>query len=230
MGDFLLHIPSDFSSETIKDNTISNFKINYDESFKLSLDYECGLVEIIYPTSVRNIPDNIKFKIAFYYQGAQIPVQKFILNSGSYDDSGKLIKSISDLIKTGISTEIKNFLKINVFKDNNIESNIRLILPIIELENEKTKITNGLIQLFNSNDEKIKEEKLYIIFDDYLHLMLGFEERNISKPEGTSKYPIDLFGNIHTLYLYTNIIKESFVGNKKKSNIKGDPPGKNIYR
>jgi hypothetical protein len=46
--------------------------------------------------------------------------------------------------------------------------------------------------------------------------MLGFKPNEIkSTPENNAKYPLDIYGSVHALFVYTNIIKSSIVGGKK---------------
>jgi hypothetical protein len=46
--------------------------------------------------------------------------------------------------------------------------------------------------------------------------MLGFRPNEIKgSPENNAKYPLDIYGSVHALFVYTNIIKSSIVGGKK---------------
>jgi hypothetical protein len=49
---FIVTLPSDFISDLNEKNTISNYKVYFKDAFDLKKTYECGLVEIIYPTVV----------------------------------------------------------------------------------------------------------------------------------------------------------------------------------
>ena len=62
---YLLTLPSDFTSDVFKNNKISNYKIDFKNPFKLTEDYECGLVEMIFPTSVRNIPKDVNIYLKY---------------------------------------------------------------------------------------------------------------------------------------------------------------------
>ena len=215
MNDFLVTIPSDFYSSTIKDNKISNFKIDYEIPFNLSDDYMCGLVEIIYPTSVRNIPDDVKFSVYFQMDNKMIVMNKFNLATGSYDKpeslSNEMTKSLITIDKSWIKKFLKNYIEFQKVK-------IEFSIPTITHSNNRMRVTQGYFKIYediNNNNILVQDLKLFLVFDDYLHSMLGFEENNIERPEGVAKYPVDLFGNNHSLYLYTNIVRESFVGNKK---------------
>ena len=87
---------------------------------------------------------------------------------------------------------------------------------------------NGAVKINDKLINKIGEVELYWTFDDILHYILGYEESKLNKPEGLAKYPVDIYGSNHALYVYTNIIKESFVGNQKSQILRIIPLEKNI--
>lgn len=61
----------------------------------------------------------------------------------------------------------------------------------------------------------INEFDIYLVFSNYLNGMLGYKENELYEAKEKSFYKVDLFGNNHTLFIYTNIIEESYVSNVK---------------
>jgi hypothetical protein len=58
------------------------------------------------------------------------------------------------------------------------------------------------------------EIKLYIDFDGYLTKMLGFSE-NLSCDNHQAENIIDIFGQVHILYIYSDIVSPISVGGNK---------------
>ena len=209
---FLITLPSDFTSELHPNNIISNFKTEFKVPFNLSNNYECGLVEIIYPTTICNIPFDMNIVLRTERPGLDIILDKVTLKSGNYLNENEIFTEISNKMNTvtklSIEENIKKFLYLE--KD---KVDIEIDMPIFQINNKYISREDGKITI--SINGRVKNDiPIYWKFDEYLHLLLGFQENETSRVKN-AKYPIDIFGNISELYIYTNIIRESFVGNKK---------------
>ena len=93
-------------------------------------------------------------------------------------------------------------------------STFDILLPKIINNQHFVKIDNGKIDLTKNDGSKVTT-KLYLSFQKFLHQMLGFEDEEINQKLSNAKYPIDIHGNTQVLFVYTNIIKESYGGNNK---------------
>ena len=224
-NNFIINLPSDTFSEIHQENTISHFKTDFKIPFELSNNYQCGLVEIIYPSSVRNIPTDINIYLRYNYKKDKqnVAILKFTIKSGNYSTINDLFFEIETNIKSVTTSFIEKY-----FKKLNHEADFEITLPLIELQKNFIKLEKGTVIVKDKLIHKIGEFELYWTFDDILHYILGYVESNLEKPEGLAKYPVDIYGSNHALYVYTNIIKESFVGNQKSQILRIIPLEKNI--
>lgn len=55
----ILVLRSDFYSKLNANNTQSDFTINFDNPLDFTDGYNCGLVEVIFPTKFKNIPQEM---------------------------------------------------------------------------------------------------------------------------------------------------------------------------
>lgn len=219
----IITLRSDFYSPLNPSNTQSNFSTDFENAFDFSRDDECGLVEIIFPLSIKNVPEDLssrEIKIGFSYHDKKILFKNsIIIESQNYTTSNSLIEEINSKVKQSNSDEIrkKNLRTIKSFIDDKIvDLDFNITLPELKIDNEKCVIIPGVVE-YKSKQTMNKKEKidLEIFFPKYLKSMLGFSETYNSKIERISKYKIDLLANNHSLFIYSNIIEESFIGNKK---------------
>lgn len=82
----------------------------------------------------------------------------------------------------------------------------------IEVEGKHIISRNGNLKV-KISAEKVETYTIFIIFPKFLNSMLGFMENEQSKIKNKAKYQFDLYNNSHTLFIYSNIITESFVSN-----------------
>ena len=103
-NNFIINLPSDTFSEIHQENTISHFKTDFKIPFELSNNYQCGLVEIIYPSSVRNIPTDINIYLRYKYKKTKrnVAIEKFTLKSGNYSTISELFSEIEKSFFKGI--------------------------------------------------------------------------------------------------------------------------------
>ena len=214
MNDFIVTCPSDFNSKIHKNNTLSHFKIDYDIPFNLSKDYEVGIVEIIYPTNIKNVPNDVHFYLKLEQKPLLVEYKnnylyEYKVQSGNYSNVNNLYTEITNQFNNLTLKSIENDLK-------KIYSNYEItvtILPTIKLDKKRIQLIEGDV-IFKSHAHSFTAH-IYFCFDNYLHFMLGFSLSDRLHPKDIAKYNIDLFGNNHCLFIYTNIIQPSFVGNEK---------------
>ena len=205
---YIIDLPSDSSYEIYKNNTLSKFSVYLPETIKLNTDYEVALGQIIYPSSIFNIPYdmNIKYKVKF--KNEESTVVNKIVKKGCYHSEEDLINTIKDLFNEIKSVDIVKYMKI---KYPNPSFTV-IDLPKITFEKNIINCTNGELKI--SRKDKEDYAKIFIQFDEYLLHMLGFEDSQL--PElGKAKYNVDMYGQIHTMYVYTDIMQPSIVGHKK---------------
>jgi hypothetical protein len=211
-NNFIITLPSDVFSENNRNNTMSNYKTDFIDPFNLNGSYECGLVEIIYPTSVKNIPFNVKIHLKYKYNMEAFNIVSGTIPSAQYKTEDELIIVIKNKMESVTNDFILNKVIKKFGKFTNIIINSR---PEFELKNNIVECINGEIDIKNSSRNLNEKLTLYWDFDDYLHQMLGFSDTQENDDKFRGKYPIDLYGQCHALYVYTNIIQESFVGRAK---------------
>ncbi len=177
--------------------------------------FEVALIELIYPNSIRNIPIKINFKIKAKYENQIFTVIKSSFDPGIYNEE-RLLNKINlhlenldlEKVKSAIISSIsKKFLNLNLKVDNIIKPSI--------IKNESTnKISVRCGKFSITANNKISEKELFLEFDEYLQKILGFNEQpSCSKVEADNI--IDIFGQIHLLYIYCDIVSSIVVGDKK---------------
>jgi hypothetical protein len=176
----------------------------------LKKTYECGLVEIIYPTVVKNVPFNVNIHLKLRYSDVVINLVTGTIPSRHY----KTEQDLFDIIKLKMDSVTKEFV------ENKIHLKIGKKLPVKIKELPEFRKNNKFVECINGEvtitQRKIdKSGTLFWEFDDYLHQMLGFSEAQESDNKTRAKYPVDIYGQCHSLYVYTNIIQPSFVGQTK---------------
>lgn len=218
----IITLRSDFYSPLNPSNTQSNFVTDFDTAFDFSKDHECGLVEIIFPLSIKNIPEDLssrEIRIGFSYNNKKVILKNYILiQSASYKLSENLIKEINKKIEQSNTEDIsrKNILTIKNFIEEKVSDlDYKITLPYLQLDNNYCIINPGTVKFKNKLTNQFETIQINIFFSKYLNSMLGFTETQDLKQDKISKYKVDLMANNHSLFIYTNIIEESYVGNRK---------------
>ena len=219
MSDIII-LRSDFYSPINPENRQSHFTTDFINALDFSHGYEVGICEIIFPTNIKNIPEETKARrimIAFSNNNftRSYPLKnKILIPSRSFKNlkDFKTVLNEKILESNDAKTEEENLKIIRLyFKQNNIE----IILPSIDMKNEHTSCISGKITIKDNQNLKLFETELYFIFSNFLNSMLGYKESEIKIPKTISKYKIDLYAQNHTLFIYTNIVEESYVSNIK---------------
>lgn len=220
MNDILI-LRSDFYSEINPNNTQSCFTTDYENPLDYSGGCEVGIVEIIFPTNIKNCPiDENKRRIFLgmkpnnQIKGKYLTLRnRVILPNDNYKLISDLVKDLNDSIsKSNDKSAVQENRKIINFFFNE-KYDIDYNLPSVEVEGKHIVIKNGKIKVkFPGNEE---EYTLFLIFPKFLNSMLGFTDNEQFEIKTKSKYQFDLYNNSHTLFIYSNIIQESFVSNIK---------------
>jgi hypothetical protein len=205
---YIIDLPSDSSYKIYKNNMLSKFSVYLPETIKLNSDYEVALAQIIYPSNIFNIPYDMSIKYKVKFKNEEIIVVNKLLNKGCYHTEVELINAISKLFNETNKIEIENFLK-SIYPNPTFSV---INLPKIEFINDIVNCTHGEIKIVRKNKEE--NTKIVIDFDDYLFHMLGFEDSQLLNL-GKAKYYIDMYGQIHTMYVYTDIMQPTIVGHEK---------------
>lgn len=78
---FIITLPSDSFNSNFQNNTLSNFTTELKDAIDLKRQYEVGIAEVIYPTSIENIPFNVNIYLEISSpNGDHIIVSKTIAN------------------------------------------------------------------------------------------------------------------------------------------------------
>jgi hypothetical protein len=205
---YIIELPSDSSYKIYKNNTLSKFSVYLPETIKLNIDYEVALAQIIYPSNIFNIPYDMSIKYKVSHKNEDVIVVNKLLSKGCYHTEEDLINAIKKVISEIKKEEIESLLK-SLYPNPTFKI---INLPEIDYLNGIVNCTNGEIKIIT----KIKEKntKIVIEFDEYLFHMLGYEDLQL-KNLGKAKYNIDIYGQLHTMYVYTDIMQPTIVGHKK---------------
>jgi hypothetical protein len=199
-------------------NTIANFKTKLSSSLNFSGDWECGLTSISYTNSWYNLVTAQKITLSIFDEGYEKVVDKDqYVDSGRYDTIDELLTVINEIVQ-----ELLKDLTYDKRADIKVEEYTRLVV---------------IKQAYNGN--KI----LFLNFPEELCYVLGFDKKDMDKTKETAmakyqndmnypdledyqlkpmtnqeKYyvalhPYDLSGGYHSLYVYSNIVKPSHIGN-----------------
>ena len=199
---FRISLPSNASLDYYPNNTPSNFTVKPVQAFS-NPEYECALAEIIFPNRLINVRSNgntvvIRRMLKKFGETGSIK-KTLIIPPGYYDSIGKLIKAIE---KAGLKKYVQKT------RANNTVTTKKLI--IIHYNAVESKVT---VHTFNQYG---------IQFGFDIARLLGFPvsyegvwNGNYSSIiEGVKKgdFHATPSAGLNTLYVYTDIIKEQFVG------------------
>lgn len=215
-GSQILILPSDGSSEYFPNNITSKFTIKLPEILTLNDSFEVALLEFIYPNSVRNIPNKTFIRIKAKNENETIPLIKSTLDPGIYTEEKLLEKIKFHLEKLNLDIIKQNF--ISSLKKKYRSSTLNIV-SVEKPSFDKNVLTNkielkcGKISL--NRDNQLYEFDLYLEFGEYLYRILGFRGISQSCEKLEADNIIDIFGQIHIIYIYSDIVSPIIVGSER---------------
>lgn len=211
MNSFYIHLPSNVKDSFGK-NTISNYITCLSSTLRFDGNWEVGLAEIIYKKSWYNL--NTSQLIAVVDENGKVYSDKlFYIEEGYNPDKKKLLLLINRKV-----LEICKILAKNLNPKGKL--NETLVPPSLFFSFEKHRVFERPGQVANGR-------KLEILLPEELSNMLGVSTANahligkniISNVEmeyeiikDTKINDVDMNAGIHTFYVYSDIVKPSFVG------------------
>jgi hypothetical protein len=203
--------------ETFKENnTISNFKSKLATNMIFPGEWECGISSISYTNSWYNISSPQKITFSCFDSGIETEVDdNLVVYGGRYDTIDELLKEINNkLKKSRIDMDkppevyVEDFTRIvNIeqgIKDNkivfiNFTSDLCHMLGFDKVDMDKTK---------ENEMNKYQNALKYPDLSDYQLQPLTNKEKFY-----TATQPYDLSGGYHSLFVYSDIVKPTHVGN-----------------
>lgn len=213
----IIVLPSDGSSEYYPNNTISKYTIKLPEEQNFSNNYEVALLEFIYPNSVRNITDQSFFQLRAKGYNKDFSFFKHTLDSGLYNEK-QLLDHISNKVVNLDITKIKSYCEAKlkeVFSSKNIIIT-KIEFPTITKDSITGKVNINCGQILFSKDNVSNKLEIHFAFDDALFKILGYTGKNLSCDKmKTASNVIDILGQVHIIYIYSDVVSPIIVGNKR---------------
>lgn len=205
-----INLPSDSSREFYPNNSASNFRVKIPENFPIlnsSKKYACALTEVIFPSNFKNIPESQTIRMDLSFVNKLYHLRKDTGHSDGkdlhYAGSGELEVEIP----AGTWSVEKIIEKIN----SSIDQKIYKI-------NFKYNAKSNRVVISAMSGSFIAR----LIIGKYLAPILGFhtiygaKSRTRHAKKSTqiirSPYQVSYEGGLDNLYMYTNIIREQYVG------------------
>jgi hypothetical protein len=205
--DFYVTLPSNVSSNKyFPDNTVANYVTKLPQRLSLEGKWGVGLVEMSYTLSWYNIDKPLEIGIiagSTSFGGGAVP-------AGRYDSIRELVNVVND-----------EFLKYqNHVPKITVDTRTRQVSLHYGIENNKIVfpvINKDLCDILGLNAKKINENTKGLIKSyKQWEKMEGFKEHTAPNPDDMQikgKSPYQLQSGYHSLYVYTDIVKPSIVGN-----------------
>ena len=211
--DFYVTLPSNVKSPTIYSNMISNYTTKLPQRIILEGRWEVGLVEISYTLSWYNIKKKSEVGIGVFDAKGNLDIKNgYFIPAGRYDTLDEIITIIDNILKQYfIEMDLKDYELPKIKFDKNSRK-----ITIKHGRNKKFIIyvffEKYLCDKLGINYKKLKEamvtrSNIYTIFPDMLVKNPSDEERIM-----ISEKPIELNAGCRSLFVYSNIVKPSIVG------------------
>ena len=222
MDNFYVTLPSNVQS--FSQNTVSNYKTKLASRLILTDDWEVGLVEISYTLSWYNVSIREPIHLMIWDKGkAKQAAEKIHLPEGRYDTIKQLIDVLNERLKKSNLFEYKPgfeptfeyeerdrlvTLSQGVLKTTNkvifleLSDNLCNILGF----NKKYMISKNAENLLKQSEieNKLLKKGVPVIFDE--------PDDNFPMLVYTAEKPCELSGGYHSLFVYSDIVSPSFVG------------------
>jgi len=186
MGDFYVLLSSDVKTEDYPKNTISKFTTPLPENIKIGSNYEVGLCSFFYEHDWDNL-----------FWPLTIIVFKKIVTSSSENEGSN--KTYVVYLPDGYYKSVEEFcLKVNSLKPEFFSGKL-----------ETDKVSGKVVIRLEKGES--------IIFNEKLSGLLGFDRNEFDYDdtlgEISSRRTPNLDGALKTLFIYSNLVEYSIVGN-----------------
>jgi hypothetical protein len=178
-------------SNSKQSNTTSFFETTLPQQISLEGNWECALVELIYPNNWDNVTTDQNVVKFFDVKNNTRQIVK--IPTARYESVTDLIQSINDCIVSVGRREKVNYAESISLYFNNLKRSVQVTL-------QNANVVN-------------------FTFSDHIAYMLGFipEQFKVSDPGDktviVAHHPPDILGGMHYLYIYCDILQPQIVGN-----------------
>ena len=222
VNDFYITLPSNVKSPKDLENTVANYTTKLPQKIKLQGKWEVGLVEISYTLSWYNINRGVNIKLCTFFNGLIKYFGGRTLKPGRYEDISSLIKEIKNIIKKyNISKGKSELITLPSMVYNNHSRKLQIIQGTFLNKIMFLCIDKYLLEKLGFNYEiyhnsvldKMKE------YNDIYYKSGSWSEKDVAPPPHknelvyTSKRPIELNAGCQSLFVYSNVVKPTIVGN-----------------
>ena len=198
-------------------NKISEFKTKLGRNIFLEGEWQVGLADISYTKSWFNILKSHKITLFDNYGKEYLnnpPDKKLIIPAGYYETPQKLIDEINRLLSQ------YKILKVPIVVYNEIYNSCHIKAGKIEVELGKVKDIKIVFPYFGQEIEDILgltdrkiHDSLYTINNQTTeNSSFVFKRKENNKEILKSFNPVEISGGYHSLYLYTDVVYPSLVG------------------
>jgi hypothetical protein len=212
----IIYLPSDSSNAYYPSNTTSNYITKLSENINFNSDYEVALLELIYPNSVQNMPEDGYIILKALKDSQIIPIKTFVLKKGIYSEE-KLLKKIQQHLENINEEKVIKALNIGLKKNTSYKSiDLRSLERPSVIKNKITdKIDYKSGKILSTIDNVDETIVLFIEFDNNLFKILGFTDDQNTRGNMSANNIIDIYGQIHIIYIYCDIVSPVMVGNTR---------------
>jgi len=227
MDNFYVTLPSHVKS--FSTNTVANFKTKLASSLSLTDDWEVGLVEISYTLSWYNLPNKEPFYLWYWSKGKSLKFEFFSsVPRGKYDSIQQIIDKINVYLigqdffefKKVDNNEYKPYLELN-------ETNRLITINEAILQKDNTLVflefSENLCNIFGLNTQQMvdKRTKKHLEYsekyNENITNNISNDDLKFDGPEDEDitykgENPVELSGGFHSLFVYSDIVSPSFVG------------------
>jgi hypothetical protein len=215
MDNFYMTLPSNVKSDYFE-NTIANYKTKLAIPIELNGEWEVGLSQFIFTKSWYTIVKRESMNLRYFAGGTRI-VKDIQIVKGHYNTIETLIEAINnkwDEAEVEYSIDCPRLelhpqtSRINIRRS--IHNN-RLVFPEFSLD---------LCEMLGFDKAKMDADtgKTLILYETELNTVEASERPNWNPEEAPkelnywSEKPYDITGNLHSLFVYCDIVRPSFVG------------------
>ena len=221
---FYITLPSNVG-HTFENNTIANYTTKLASRLELNGEWEVGLVEMSYTVSWYNEPEPQTINLLYWDKGMPMKYDtEMTIPAGRYDTIDDILFVINELFKSlKLRTQFNpmDLPEMKVNKRNRIVT-IRQGLRRSDNKLIFVSLPEDLCLMLGFDKKKMDEDygkalleygKIESTVTDknrptYTHTAPSWSQKNYR-----GQHPYELSAGYHSLFVYTDIVKPSFVGN-----------------